>query len=107
MKPVFSYEQGRRPIAWLDKKGRKCRLKGPLWKQGDWVAFDQTNIAALAKRLDQALLDMGRVGAVYRLDVKPLSDKGLAELLIEIGDEGALARVQEISLTGNQPEQSR
>ncbi|EMI22688.1 secreted protein [Rhodopirellula maiorica SM1] len=84
---------------WVNEQGKESKLKEAVWKIGDEVRFDSE--LDLRKQVIQAIADLGfsQSDVLVRFDVDRTQQT--ATLIVEILDEGAMHRINEIRIQGN------
>lgn len=71
------------------------------WVTGEVARFGRSSIDGFYKGIERRLLERGRVGAQFDVEVTPDREQAVATLVVTFTDEGRAAIVDEISITGN------
>ena len=87
--------------AYMDSMGGAVKDTKAAWEPGEPVAFNPTAVEFLNTRVRTLLEEFGYASATFDVATKPMEDSGLAELRIDIREEGPRSVLKEIVIKGN------
>jgi hypothetical protein len=91
----------------LDRSGREIQPEPPAWIKGGGASFHPTALQFLTTRTTNILADLGYLFPKMTVALVPKANKGTANAVIKILEEGPRAQVDEIEVVGaqkNKPE---
>jgi hypothetical protein len=87
---------------YVNGAGKTVDREEPLWIKGEPANFDRPSLDSITTRVTNVLWQLAYFFPKVSVRVAPLPGRGVANLLVEINDEGPHGAIGEIEITGLQ-----
>jgi hypothetical protein len=89
-------------VRWLDKDGKAVENEKPVWEEGIPVRMDSVAAGNFRDQVTRALEDLAFRDAKFELTLVPNRKTQHVDLVVQIKEEGAPAKLEAIDVLGNQ-----